>query len=284
MGQRRTGLCRVLDVDRCRWEVNEIPNFVETYLDDPNEKIRRMSVIYASLSEYVKNAIDHQFVPISIAGDCVSSLGVLSGLQKAGMQPDRIIWLDAHGDFHTWGTTQTQYIGGMPLAMLVGRPDRRRNNRDATGAFIKTVGLQPYPEQRIILSDGRDLDDGEKQAVESSNLLKCEIGDILNHIIPGEKIYLHFDTDVVNAEKEMPALKYVVKGGPSYDDMIELFKKLRHQNLVAVSVSAWHEEEDRDNTTAIACLRLLEVLGLDTHPSDSHIKKSINTLPNAMPV
>lgn len=267
MGQRRSGLCRVCEVDQYQWQVNEVPQFVETHLTDANEKLRRMSHIYASLSNAVKDAVIHHQVPISIAGDCVSSLGVLSGLQKAGVQPDRLIWLDAHGDFHTWGTTQTKYLGGMPLAMLVGRPDRRRYDRDASGAFLKTVGLHPFPEQKIILSDGRDLDDGEKQAVKSSKLLQCDIGKILDHIVPGEKIYLHFDTDVVNAVHEMPALKYVVDGGPSYDDMMMLFRELGKQNLIAVSVSAWHEEEDRDNQTAIACLRLLEMLGLEKHSS-----------------
>jgi arginase len=267
MGQRRSGLCRVCEVDHYPWEVNEAPQFVETHLTDANEKLRRMSIIYASLSEAVKDAVINHQVPISIAGDCVSSMGVLSGLQKAGVQPDRLIWLDAHGDFHTWDTTQTKYLGGMPLAMLVGRPDRRHADRDASRAFLQTVGLRPYPEQKIILSDARDLDDGEKQAVESSRLVKCDIGKILEHIVPGEKIYLHFDTDVVNAVREMPALKYVVDGGPTYDDMMALFKELGKQNLVAVSVSAWHEEEDRDNKTATACLRLLEMLGLEKHPA-----------------
>jgi arginase len=267
MGQRRSGLCRVCEVDQYQWEVNEIPQFVETNLTDRNEKLRRMSLIYASLSNAVKDAVSNHQVPISIAGDCVSSLGVLSGLQKAGVQPDRLIWLDAHGDFHTWGTTQTKYLGGMPLAMLVGRRDRRHDDRDASAAFLKTVGLHPYPEQKVILSDARDLDEGEKQAVASSKLIRCDIDEILDHIVPGERIYLHFDTDVVNAVDEMPALKYVVDGGPSYNDMMMLFKELGKQNLIAVSVSAWHEEEDRNNQTAIACLRLLEMLGLDKQAS-----------------
>jgi arginase len=127
--------------------------------------------------------------------------------------------------------------------------------------------LHPYPEQKVILSDARDLDEGEKQAVASSKLIRCDIDEILDHIVPGERIYLHFDTDVVNAVDEMPALKYVVDGGPSYNDMMMLFKELGKQNLIAVSVSAWHEEEDRNNQTAIACLRLLEMLGLDKQAS-----------------
>lgn len=267
MGQRRAGLCRIREIDCHQWDVIEIPHFIETEIGDANEKIRRMGQIYAKLSQAVQRIVDAGSVPLSIAGDCVSSFGVLGGLQKAGKPPDRILWLDAHGDFHTWGTTHTQYIGGMPLAMLVGRPDRRHESRNAVGAFIEAVGVRPYPEGKIVLSDARDLDAGEREAVESSKLVKCRIEEISENIVPGERLYLHFDTDVVNSKKEMPALKYQVEGGPTYADMFNLFEFLETQNLVAVSVSAWHEEEDRDNRTAIACLRLLAVLGLDKRSS-----------------
>lgn len=262
-GQRRAGLCRVCEIDRHPWEIIEIPDFMETNIGDANEKMRRMGQLYARLSEAVKQVVDMGKVPLSIAGDCISSSGVLAGLQKAGKSPDRIVWLDAHGDFHTWATTQTKYLGGMPLAMLVGRSDRRHEERDAVGAFAKAVGVDPYPEERIILSDARDLDPGEKEAVENSKLVKCRIDEIYRHIVPGESLYLHFDTDVLDAQAEMPALKYQVRGGPTYADMVALFGYLRKQNLVAVSVSAWHEEEDRSNQTALACLKLLEVLGFD---------------------
>lgn len=222
-----------------------------------------MGEIYSLLSETVKEVVSDGSVPISVAGDCVSSLGVLSGLQKAGKQPQRILWLDAHGDFHTWGTTQTKYIGGMPLAIFVGRGDRRKERRDAISPFVEAIGFKPYPEDQIILSDARDLDPGEKEAIQNSKIVRCGIADVFKHLAPNEDLYLHWDTDVVDAETEMPALKYHVKSGPSYAEMSELFKSLRSEHIVAVSVSAWHEEKDPDNKTAIACLRLLQELGVD---------------------
>ncbi|MES2069623.1 MAG: arginase family protein [Pseudomonadota bacterium] len=260
MGQRRQGLARVRDIDAHPWEVLTVADFTETRIADANEKLRRMGRIYALLSDAVQDAVNQGQVPVSIAGDCVSTLGVLGGLQKAGKAPDRILWLDAHGDFHTWQTTQTKYLGGMPLAMLVGRGDRRMESRDAVASFVAEIGVQPYPEQQVILSDARDLDPGEREAILASKVLICPVSDISRHLVPGESLYLHFDTDVIDAETEMPALKYHVKQGPSYAEIAALFQSLRGKNIVAISVSAWHEEKDLDNKAAFACLKLLKEL------------------------
>jgi arginase len=251
MGQRRDGILRLQSLFSDNWHIVDVPEFKEVELKDIDTKIERMGKIYLALSEQIKISIENDFIPISFAGDCVSTLGVLAGLQKAGKTPDQLLWLDAHGDFHTWETSQTKYIGGMPLAMLVGRGDQR---------IVNIVGLKPYPENKIILSDARDLDFGEKETLESSKVVKCNIKDILKYISQEESVYLHFDTDIVNAEEEMPALKYHVKSGPTYSEVEDLFKSLRNINIIAISISAWHDEKDLNNKTAKACLSLLKNL------------------------
>jgi len=260
MGQRREGLSRVHQIDSHSWDILQIPDCSATEIADSNEKLRRMGSIYALLSEKVKDVVQHGLVPVSISGDCVSTLGVLGGLQKAGKEPERILWLDAHGDFHTWATSQTQYIGGMPLAMLVGRGER-------LAPFAGTIGVKPYPERQIILSDGRDLDPGEREALQSSQIGRCDIADIFQHLRPHESLYLHWDTDVINAQREMPALKYHVQEGPSTSAICALFKQLREKNIMAISVSAWHEEKDQENKTARVCLNLLKALGIQASAS-----------------
>jgi arginase len=254
LGQRRDRLRRVCDVDARSWEVLDVPDFAEAEIIDPQEKVRRSGAIYSLLSEEVRAAASVGSVPVSLAGDCVSTLGVLGGLQKAGRSPDRILWLDAHGDFHTWETTQTNYIGGMPLAMLVGRGDQ---------GVADAVGLAPYPENRVVLCDARDLDPGEERALRASRIVISSVADVVGHLTPRQSLYLHWDTDVLDAEMEMPALKYHVKGGPTYTEMKSLFRSLRGHNIVAVSVSAWHAELDLDDRSATACLRLLKELGVD---------------------
>ncbi|PRC92508.1 arginase family protein [Solimicrobium silvestre] len=261
MGQRRDRLSRVRDLDSRAWEVLAIPDLHEVSIPDANEQMRRMGKVYANLANAVVAVVASGAVPVCIAGDCVSTLGMLAGLQQAGKAPDRILWLDAHGDFHTYSTTQTQYIGGMPLAMMVGQSDGRKYSHDTFAALRAAIGVTPYPEQQVILSDARDLDPGEKEALAESGVIRCSIQEVALHLVPGERLYLHFDTDVLDAEADMPALKYHVKEGPTYADITALLQSLRSKNIVAISMSAWHAEQDVDDKTAMACIKLLnEVL------------------------
>lgn len=261
MGQRRDGLRRVLGIDRQPWEVLAPDLLNETRIDDPIAKLRNLGSLYALLAARVATLARNGCRPVSIAGDCVSSLGMLAGLQQAGKPPDRVLWLDAHGDFHTWSSTQTHYIGGMPLAMFVGRVDHDDDPRSqAALACLSTIGVQAYPQRQIVLADARDLDPGEREALLGSQILRCQLSDVLGHLQPMERIYLHWDTDVIDDQAHMPALKYHVQRGPSATDVAALFQALRPYNIVAVSVSAWHAEQDEDNQTARACLEILNML------------------------
>lgn len=261
MGQRRDGLRRVLGLDPHPWELLAPARLHEATIDDPIARLHSLGQLYALLAERVAVLARSGRRPVSLAGDCVSSLGMLAGLQQAGQAPERVLWLDAHGDFHTWSSSQTQYIGGMPLAMFVGRLDPGLEPRSrAARACLATIGVRAYPQRQIVLADARDLDPGEREALLDSQILRCPLGEVLDHLRPQERLYLHWDTDVIDDPARMPALKYHVRRGPSAADMGALFEALRPFNIVAVSVSAWHAEQDTDDRTARACLQLLSRL------------------------
>jgi len=260
MGQYRRELARVCELGEGQWEVLAARGCRATGISNRNEQMLSMGRVYAGLAARVRDAVLAGERPVSIAGDCVSTLGMLAGLQQANREPQRILWLDAHGDFHTWGTTQTQYLGGMPLAMLVGRADRRGAARDGIQALRSAIGCVAYPEQQVLLSDARDLDPGEEDALRNSRIAVCTVDEILPRLSPDETLYVHFDTDVLDAGSDLPALKYHVPAGPGIDDIEALFWQLRGFPLVAVSVSAWHAEKDEGDRAARVCLDLLDVL------------------------
>lgn len=261
MGQRRNGLRRVLDIDAHCWEVIAPDTLNADRVDDAQLRLNHMGQLYALLAERVTAVVRSGMRPVSVAGDCVSSLGMLAGLRKAGCVPDRVLWLDAHGDFHTWATSQTQYIGGMPLAMLVGRIDAGPDPRNqAVRDCLACIGAQAYPESQIVLADARDLDPGEREALWASKILRVPLEEALAQLRTDERLYVHWDTDVIDDQARMPALKYHVKQGPSADDVLQLFKALQDYDVRAVSVSAWHAEQDVGDLTARRCMKLLEAL------------------------
>ncbi|UXH76491.1 arginase family protein [Roseateles amylovorans] len=261
MGQRRDGLRRVLDVDPHEWEVIADDSLNATRIDDAVVKLNHLGRLYAMLAARVAAAARGGMRPVSVAGDCVSSLGMLAGLRQAGRAPERVLWLDAHGDFHTWATSQTQYIGGMPLAMFVGRIDTGPDPRNqAVRDCLACIGAQAYPESQIVLADARDLDPGEREALLGSRIVRVSLDQVLAQLQPRERIYVHWDTDVIDDRTRMPALKYHVQQGPSAADVQALFKVLRGHDVVAVSVSAWHAEQDVGDQTARSCMEVLNTL------------------------
>lgn len=210
----------------------------------------RMSVIHKKLAAAVSRAIAQGRRPLSFAGDCCSTLAVAAGLQQRGLEPT-LLWLDAHGDFNTWETSPSGFLGGMPLAMLVGRGEQR---------MPEAVGLRPWPETKVILSDARDLDPGEREAVAGSAILHLpDITQIPDHL-PAGPLWLHFDVDIINP-LDAPAMKYVAAGGPRAAALQALFSFLAaNKELVAVSVSAWDPALDGDGRTKKVCLDLLQTL------------------------
>lgn len=210
----------------------------------------RMSVIHRELAAAVTAALAQGQRPVSFAGDCCSTLAVAAGLQRDGLAPT-LLWLDAHGDFNTWETSPSGFLGGMPLAMLVGRGEQR---------MPQAVGLQPWPEEGVILSDARDLDPGEREAIAGTRLLHLPNIAQIPHHLPAGPLWVHFDVDVINP-LDAPAMKYRAPGGPRTGELQAIFAHLAASaQVVAISVSAWDPALDEDGRTAQVCLGLIETL------------------------
>jgi arginase len=197
----------------------------------PGDEQDQMSALHRPLANWIAKTAQQDRIPVSIAGDCCTAIPVLAGLQRAGINPT-LIWFDAHGDFNTWETTPSGFLGGMPLAMIVGRGEQR---------MCKAVGLHPMPENQIILTDARDLDPGENDAVADSKMTQLlDVRDLLTYPLTDRPLWVHFDTDVIRPE-DAPAMNYPTQGGPSAHTLQEVFHQLAETGrVIAVSVSAWN--------------------------------------------
>jgi arginase len=187
---------------------------------------KRMAVLYRELADRV--ALENH--PLVYAGDCLAAIGVLAGLQRAGIDPT-LIWFDAHGDFHTWETTRSGFLGGMPLAMIVGRGEQ---------TVVEGAGLVPLAEERVVLVGARDLDPGEDEAVAASAMTVLSVAELTRRDPPPGALHVHVDLDVVDP-REMPAHNYPAPGGPSLGEVREALVRLSASGRVAaVSFSSWN--------------------------------------------
>lgn len=216
------------------------------------DRTTRMGALYGALAGKVREAVENGRRPVSIAGDCCATIGVLAGLQQAGLEPT-LIWFDAHGDFNTWETTPSGFLGGMPLAMAVGLGEQ---------TLLDGAGLTPWPVTKVILTDGRDLDPGERENVAGSAIIHLpDINRLLEPGgIPNGPLYVHFDVDIIDPA-EAPAMNYPAPGGPTAEQLNSVFRALAQTGrVVAISVSLWEPTLDNDGQTERVVMRALDTL------------------------
>jgi len=215
MGHRLTGL-----------EVPSPHTLIDPNLPEGTE-MERMAALYPAVAEAV--AADAG-IPSVYAGDCCVILPVIAGLQRKGLDPV-IFFFDAHGDFNTWETTSSQFIGGMPLAMATGRGEM---------TITDACDMQVLPDEDAILIDGRDLDAAEAEALDDSGVPVIDVDDVAAWIPDNRPLYVHVDVDVVDPV-DLPAINYPAPNGPSLDAVAASVATLAETGrVVAYSASTWN--------------------------------------------
>jgi arginase len=211
--------------------------------------------LHQPIAEFVETTLRAGARPVSLAGDCCAAIPVLAGLQAAGVAPT-LIWIDAHGDFNTPETSPSQFLGGMPLAMMVGRGPQR---------MCAAVGLTPIAEPRVWLIDGRDLDPLERAALDTSQVNRARITDLAGLKFDGP-VQVHIDLDVIDAT-EAPGFNYPVAGGPSVAEVASACAGLATRaDIRAISISGWTQALDPSGATQAACARVLRALSGEGPP------------------
>lgn len=191
---------------------------------------QRMAVLHDRVADAVRA---QTAAPLVLSGDCVTSLGVLAGLQRAGHDPG-IVWLDAHADFHTEDTTTSGYLGGLPLALAAGV---------GTPTLPDALGLRPVPRSRVVLVDARDTDPGEHELLARHPVTRTGVADLDGAGLPDGGLYLHVDVDVCDPA-DVPDLLYPTPGGPPLDDVLAAVARVvATGRVLAVGLAAtWHHD------------------------------------------
>ena len=125
------------------------------------------------LAAVVGKALERATLPLALGGDHSIAVGTASGVSRFFREKGHnvgILWLDAHADMNTPGTSPSGNVHGMPLACVVGM---------GPPELTELYGYAPkiHPRNAVIVGL-RDVDQLEKPHVRDSGVRAFTMRDI----------------------------------------------------------------------------------------------------------
>ncbi|MFW9992627.1 MAG: arginase family protein [Candidatus Odinarchaeota archaeon] len=236
---------------------------VSVQLDKPiDDELEGIIAINNIQKIKVRSAIGDGYFPLILGGNCNSSFGTVAGLNSS---QTGIIWLDAHGDFNTPDTSPSGFFDGMPFAVVTGQCHRE--------LWSQIADIDPLQESHALHIGGRDLDQGEQELFESTEVETISTAEIKatglrESLLPKLKalqrqvqhIYLHIDIDIVDPQ-EAPGVDYRAPHGFSLNEVEQIIQIIsEHLPVQAAALTAYNPANDEDGKTLQAGIRLLNAI------------------------
>ena len=207
------------------------------------------------LSLLVEHAVSEGGLPIVLGGDHSIAMGTLAGLTRARGGPPGLIWVDAHADINSPGSSSSGNVHGMPLYFAL-------ENGFAKAEHTVQIGL-------------RDVDAGEKRFLREFGVKAFTMSDVdklgMMHVMEearaiaasgGRPIHVSFDMDAIDPS-EAPGTGTPVQGGLSYREahlvMETLYESGQLGSIEMVEINPILDH--RNQTAALAVGLICSALG-----------------------
>jgi len=154
--------------------------------DDWSVALATASETLTGLRDALRESLESGRLPVLATNTCGASIGTLPTV--AERFPDAVVlWIDAHGDFNTPGTTDSGYLGGMVVAAACGLWDSGHG-----------AGLDPA---QVIIVGGRDIDPAEGDLLETHGVTVLSPAqstpERVAELVAGREVWIHVDWDVL---------------------------------------------------------------------------------------
>jgi arginase len=207
-------------------EVREIITPSQEAIDPGNPEARflpQINDMCRQLADVVEGQMARRLFPLVLGGDHSQAMGTVAGLARHyGKQGKRVglMWVDAHTDMNTPGTSPSGNVHGMPLAALLGHGPPEL-------AAIAGGGRSAVDPQNVVIVGVRDVDSSEIPLVkelgvrvytmselDSRGTASC-LREAFERALDGTAgVHLSFDLDGVDPD-EAPGVGTPVPGGLS---------------------------------------------------------------------
>jgi len=226
----------------------------------------------AAAVEKVRNRteaiLENGMLPLMLGGEHSMTAGALSAcLEKFG-DTLGVLWIDAHADINTPGTSSTQNIHGMPLALLSGMDPEGSEEENSHWRLLRSsVGNVLLDIKKVAWFGLRDVDAGERARVQQGIPITMHHVDrtgiescwksIFSHFASqGVKhLYVSFDVDSLDPFLA-PGTGTAVRGGLTFREA-HLLAELVHESL--------ERSKDSESEIQLVGVDLVEVSPIFDH-------------------
>ena len=242
-------------------------NIIHLPEDQYRTPLSSVSIFSKQLALKVRDAKLRGDFPIVLGGDHSCAIGTWSGVKTSMSKNDRLglLWIDAHMDSHTYASTPSNAIHGMPLACLLGHGD---DNLIHIGDDLPK--LQP---EDVCLIGTRSYEEGEAKLLEQLGVRVFHMEEI-NHrgldavwvealsIVQRKTVGfgISLDLDVLDPSEE-PGVGSPEPGGVSKKMLEEMLGTLKiNSKLLALEIVEYNPYLDIHFVTASSVCDLVAAI------------------------
>ena len=237
---------------------------------DPPAEVATAFELAGLVSHEVRSAVSGGEFPLVLSGNCNASVGTLAGV---GPESLGIVWFDAHADFNTPETTTTGFTDGMGLAIAVGHCWKE---------MARSVpGFSAVPEENVVLVGVRDVAPAERGRLDASRVglvgpdlisnqgLRRALAGALDALRERvDRVYVHLDLDVLDADRVGKANGFAPGGGLDAEELEAALGMVRGRFAVAAcGIASYDPALDKDGRVLHAALASASALATPTEPS-----------------
>ncbi|MGR9088938.1 MAG: arginase [Gammaproteobacteria bacterium] len=233
------------------------------YPDSLGAKEERLSRLNRSISRFTQHWTEHHQPFLIIGGDHSCAIGTWGGVLNGLRQPEEfgLIWLDAHMDAHTFATSPSGNIHGMPLSALLGRADKK-----LAAMYPGTSSIHP---ENLVLIGVRSYENEEYELLKQASVdivfadridgFASALNDALDRLGQDcRTIGISIDLDVIDPD-DAPGVETPAQGGIRAQELIKALASIgRHPKVCGLEISEFNPDKDCNNKTLYLMKAIIE--------------------------
>jgi arginase len=255
---RDAGLVERLEVTGCRvTDHGDLPP-VRSRPDPGHRRAQNLPLVVetaSSVADRVEGIVSEGQTPLVVGGDCTVTVGVVSGLLRAGQDPS-LLYFDGGVDLYVPDTQPEGHLDSMGVAHMIGEPGARpelsrigpryplldpgrvvfygaclEHSEDVETQVVARHGMRTYPLDQV---DGRAAAVAEqaREAIEAD----------------GETFLIHFDVDVLDFVDcpiaDVPHFEHGMTPADAMASLRVLVASPRFAGLVVTEINPDHAEPE----------------------------------------